>query len=122
MRLLVVEDEDLLRARLVKALEDQSFVVDSSSNGKTALFQAGEYGYDAAIIDLGLPEGAPVTVDSAHQASVLIRKRLPQPQQGFLLPPRNRAPLRVGSHGTDSFRPAPRSRGRPGRFPGTPSP
>jgi len=56
MRLLVVEDEDLLRARLVKALEDQSFVVDSSSNGKTALFQASEYGYDAAIIDLGLPE------------------------------------------------------------------
>ena len=31
--------EDLLRARLVKALEDNSYVVDSSSNGKTALFQ-----------------------------------------------------------------------------------
>jgi len=54
--LLVVEDEDLLRARLVKALEDSGYVVDSASNGKTGLFQAGEYDYDAAIIDLGLPE------------------------------------------------------------------
>jgi two-component system response regulator PhoP len=56
MRLLVVEDEDLLRARLVKALGDSGYVVDSASDGKTALFHAAEYGYDAAIIDLGLPE------------------------------------------------------------------
>lgn len=56
MRLLVVEDEDLLRARLVKALSDNGYVVDSASNGKAGLFHATEYGYDAAIIDLGLPE------------------------------------------------------------------
>jgi len=56
VRLLIVEDEDLLRARLVKALEDSGYVVDSASNGKAGLFQAGEYDYDAAIIDLGLPE------------------------------------------------------------------
>jgi len=56
VRLLIVEDEDLLRARLVKALEDSGYVVDSASNGKTGLFQAGECDYDAAIIDLGLPE------------------------------------------------------------------
>jgi len=56
MRLLVVEDEDLLRARLVKALSDNGYVVDSASDGKTGLFQATEYEYDAAIIDLGLPE------------------------------------------------------------------
>ncbi len=34
---------------------------------------------------VGLPEGTPVTVDSAQQTSALIRKRLPGPQQGFLL-------------------------------------
>jgi two-component system response regulator PhoP len=56
MRLLVVEDEDLLRARLVKALEDSDYIVDSASIGKTGLFHAMEYDYDAAIIDLGLPE------------------------------------------------------------------
>lgn len=56
MRLLIVEDEDLLRARLVKALSDAGYVVDSASDGKAGLFQCTEYEYDAAIIDLGLPE------------------------------------------------------------------
>lgn len=56
MRLLIVEDEDLLRARLVKALGDSGYVVDSASSGNTGLYQACEYDYDAAIIDLGLPE------------------------------------------------------------------
>lgn len=55
MRLLVVEDEDLLRAQLVKALEDNGYVVDSVQDGKLGLFQATEVSYDAAIIDLGLP-------------------------------------------------------------------
>jgi two-component system response regulator PhoP len=56
MRLLIVEDEDLLRAQLVKALEDTDYVVDSSSDGETGLYQSREYDYDAAIIDLGLPK------------------------------------------------------------------
>jgi two-component system, OmpR family, response regulator PhoP len=56
MRLLVVEDEDLLRARLVKALSDNGYIVDSATDGKAGLFHAIEYDYDAAIIDLGLPE------------------------------------------------------------------
>jgi two-component system response regulator PhoP len=56
MRLLVVEDEDLLRARLVKALSDNGYIVDSATDGKAGLFHACEYDYDAAIIDLGLPE------------------------------------------------------------------
>ncbi len=56
MRLLIVEDEDLLRAQLVKALTDAGYVVDSSSDGETGLYQAREYDYDAAIIDLGLPK------------------------------------------------------------------
>ena len=55
MRLLVVEDEDLLRAQLVKALQDAGYVVDSAADGRTGLYQAGEYDYDAAVIDLGLP-------------------------------------------------------------------
>jgi len=56
MRLLIVEDEDLLRAQLVKALTDAGYVVDSSGDGETGLYQAREYDYDAAIIDLGLPK------------------------------------------------------------------
>ncbi len=55
MRLLLVEDEDLLRAQLVKALEDNDYVVDSVQDGGLGLFQAKEFSYDLAIIDLGLP-------------------------------------------------------------------
>ncbi|PCJ42707.1 MAG: DNA-binding response regulator [SAR86 cluster bacterium] len=56
MRLLLVEDEDLLRAQLVKALEDNDYIVDSVQDGELGLFQANEFSYDAAIIDLGLPK------------------------------------------------------------------
>lgn len=55
MRLLVVEDESLLRQQLVMGLQRAGFVVDDASDGNAGLFQALEYNYDAAIIDLGLP-------------------------------------------------------------------
>jgi len=72
MRLLVVEDEDLLRARLVKALSDNGYVVDSASDGKAGLFHATEYGYDAAIIDLGLPEIDGITLIKTIRAKGLV--------------------------------------------------
>jgi biopolymer transport protein ExbB/TolQ len=34
---------------------------------------------------IGLPEGTPVSIESAHQASALIRKRLPAKEQDYLL-------------------------------------
>jgi two-component system response regulator PhoP len=55
MLLLVVEDESLLRQQLVMGLQRAGFVVDDAADGKAGLFQALEYEYDAAIIDLGLP-------------------------------------------------------------------
>lgn len=56
MRLLVVEDESLLRQQLEQGLSKQGYVVDTAEDGKTGLYYATEYEYDAAIIDLGLPE------------------------------------------------------------------
>ncbi|HAG71629.1 MAG TPA: DNA-binding response regulator [Gammaproteobacteria bacterium] len=56
MRLLVIEDESLLREQLEQGLSKQGYVVDTAENGKTGLYYATEYEYDAAIIDLGLPE------------------------------------------------------------------
>jgi two-component system response regulator PhoP len=56
MRLLVVEDESLLREQLEQGLSKQGYVVDTAEDGKTGLYYATEYEYDAAIIDLGLPE------------------------------------------------------------------
>jgi two-component system response regulator PhoP len=56
MRLLVIEDESLLRQQLKMGLERAGYVVDDAADGRTGLFQAIEYDYDAAIIDLGLPQ------------------------------------------------------------------
>lgn len=56
MRLLVVEDESLLRAQLEQGLQREGYVVDVAADGQTGLYQAQEYDYDAAIIDLGLPK------------------------------------------------------------------
>ena len=56
MRLLIVEDEDLLRAQLVKALGASGYAIDSAEDGELGLYQALEYEYDVAIIDLGLPK------------------------------------------------------------------
>jgi two-component system response regulator PhoP len=56
MRLLVVEDESLLRQQLEQGLTKQGYVVDAAEDGKAGLYYATEYEYDAAIVDLGLPE------------------------------------------------------------------
>ncbi|MEX0618885.1 MAG: response regulator transcription factor [Pseudohongiellaceae bacterium] len=56
MKLLVVEDESLLRQQLVQGLTSAGFVVDDAADGKSGLYYATEFDYDAAIIDLGLPE------------------------------------------------------------------
>ena len=55
MRVLVVEDEPTLQQQVRSALEAQAYTVDSTGEGKEALYMATEYPYDAAIVDLGLP-------------------------------------------------------------------
>ncbi len=55
MRLLVVEDQSLLRQQLSQGLSKHGYVVDDAADGKAGLYFATEYAYDAAIIDLGLP-------------------------------------------------------------------
>jgi two-component system, OmpR family, response regulator PhoP len=56
MRLLIVEDEQLLRQQLVQGLSRHGYVVDDAADGSAGLYQATEFSYDAAIIDLGLPK------------------------------------------------------------------
>ena len=56
MRLLIVEDESLLRQQLAQGLIKQGYVVDDAADGSAGLYYATEYSYDAAIIDLGLPK------------------------------------------------------------------
>ena len=56
MKLLVVEDDQLLRELLENKLTAAGFVVDSSADGEDGLYRLREYQYDLAIIDLGLPK------------------------------------------------------------------
>jgi two-component system response regulator PhoP len=56
MRLLLVEDEPILRQNLHQFLTQHSYSVDSSNNGREGLFLGSEHPYDVAVIDIGLPE------------------------------------------------------------------
>jgi two-component system response regulator PhoP len=55
MRMLIVEDDQQLRAQLVNLFKQDGWAVEQAPDGEEALFLGGEYPYDAAIVDLGLP-------------------------------------------------------------------
>ncbi len=56
MKLLIVEDEPLLREFLTRQLVKEGFTVEAAADGADGLYLAGEYPFDAAVIDLGLPK------------------------------------------------------------------
>lgn len=56
MRILVVEDEQLLANQIRNHLTEQQFSVDMAFDGRDGDFKISEYPYDLAIIDLGLPQ------------------------------------------------------------------
>ncbi|AFJ01221.1 Two-component system regulatory protein [Methylophaga frappieri] len=56
MRILLVEDETILREKTAQRLRAQNLTVDAISDGQEGLYMASEYPYDVAIIDLGLPK------------------------------------------------------------------
>ena len=53
MKLLVVEDEALLRHHLQTRLTESGHVVESVANAEEALYQTGQFNFDLAVIDLG---------------------------------------------------------------------
>lgn len=56
MRLLLIEDDAVLRLTLKRQLEADGYRVDHAADGQDGLFQAREYPLDLAIVDLGLPK------------------------------------------------------------------
>jgi len=56
MRLLVIEDDAILRESLAAKLAESGFAVEQAAEGREGLYYALEYPIDLAIIDLGLPE------------------------------------------------------------------
>jgi two-component system OmpR family response regulator len=55
MRVLLVEDEPSLAARLRQSLTDAGYAVDVADNGRDAWQMGGVQLYDAVVLDLGLP-------------------------------------------------------------------
>ncbi|MGB3721412.1 MAG: response regulator transcription factor, partial [Pacificimonas sp.] len=62
MRLLIVEDEPTLGAQLKETLEGAGYAVDLSTDGLDGHFLGETEDYDAAILDLGLPEMDGLTI------------------------------------------------------------
>jgi two-component system, OmpR family, response regulator len=56
MRLLVIEDEDKVRAVLRRGLEAAGYAVDEASAGREGLSHALRNGYDAIVLDIRLPD------------------------------------------------------------------
>jgi len=62
MRLLLIEDDAILRIGLQRQLQADGYRVDVAADGEDGLFQAREYPVDLAIVDLGLPKLSGLTV------------------------------------------------------------
>jgi two-component system response regulator AtoC len=56
IKVLVVDDEELIRWSLGKFLETAGFTVDIAMNGKEALQRIEEHRYDVIVTDLNMPE------------------------------------------------------------------
>ena len=62
MRILIVEDEPTLGPQLKSTLEQNGYAVDLSTDGEDGHFLGSTEDYDAAVLDLGLPEIDGLTV------------------------------------------------------------
>ena len=69
MRVLIIEDENLLREQLRVRLKSEGHVVDTASDGEEGLFAGREYPIDIAVIDLGLPKMSGIEVIRALRAA-----------------------------------------------------
>src|SRR5437588_11769307 len=77
MRVLVVEDFQMLRESLTQGLREEGFAVDAAVDGKEGLWQANSGQYDVIILDLMLPQMDGLSVlrklrQNNHPARVLI--------------------------------------------------
>jgi len=71
VRVLIIEDEELIASSLQQGLRREGYVVDVSADGREGLWMATENDYDAIILDIMLPgmNGYKV-LDKLRQASV----------------------------------------------------
>lgn len=56
MRILVVEDEQILCQQIKQFFADKGYAVDIANSGADGLYLATEYPVDVAVVDIGLPD------------------------------------------------------------------
>lgn len=56
MKVLIIEDSEVLRESLARGLRGTGYVVDVSADGEDGLWRAEEEAYDVIVLDLGLPK------------------------------------------------------------------
>jgi two-component system OmpR family response regulator len=56
MRILIVEDEPDLLSGLARALREEGYAVDTASDGEDGFYKAGNFNYDAILLDVMLPK------------------------------------------------------------------
>ncbi|WP_062011372.1 response regulator transcription factor [Aureimonas sp. AU4] len=69
MRVLVVEDDAALSAEIVAALRAENFAVDHAADGEDGWHLGDTEGYDAAVLDLGLPTLSGIEVLQAWRSA-----------------------------------------------------
>ena len=74
MRILIVEDEKSLAAILKQGLQENGFVVETTSDGEEGLYMAETYPFDAVLLDVMLPSMDGITI-----LETLRKKRSPSP-------------------------------------------
>jgi DNA-binding response OmpR family regulator len=73
MRLLLVEDDEMLGASLKKALEHYAYGVDWVTDGEAAMFALSDSPYAAAVVDVNLPKfsGLDVIRDARRRKNMI---------------------------------------------------
>ena len=56
MRILIIEDDEKIAGFVKRGLQEAGFAVDHAANGRDGLHLALHEAYDAAVIDLMLPQ------------------------------------------------------------------
>jgi DNA-binding response OmpR family regulator len=56
MRILLIEDEDGIARRVVRALTASGYIVEHARNGEDGWYRGDSENFDAVVLDLGLPQ------------------------------------------------------------------
>ena len=108
MKLLVVEDEALLRHHLQTRLTESGHVVEAVANAEEALYQTEQFNHDLAMIDLGLPGLGGLELIRQLRAVVVVAVAA-----AVLIPGRSKAPTAPGTEQTQLGQAAPNSGAQP---------